>query len=1073
MLAEESRGAAVGGPDERGRRASDDELPSWLREAAGSHDLIKFTCNVCSTACECPPERIGREVISCDRCGSTVRFRAVIDAVVRVLTGGDSCPLPNLPFTTLRVLGMSDWYVMADLLAERCRYQNTFYDREPQLDITNPAPELVGAFDLVISSDVLEHVVPPVQRGFEGAISLLRPGGTLILTVPWLLNGDTVEHYPDLHMFDLMDLDGPVLVNRTEAGAIQVFERPVFHGGEGLTLEMRTFSLPDVIARLEHAGFSSIELAPENPEFGVFGCSAIPELGITANMPGKSAVLLARRPAAEMRSATEQDRGVQNALLPAQVERPAVDRWRMASQSAEVARPLAFADDAHGDVHEAVELQRQLTDLRERTAELDRREQRLSDVENALVVKGLRHYRAVLERSLPKGSRRRLAYTRAVRAVRTVAARRWRAPLNLGVSSTPIVSIVIPVHGERETTEQCLRALPYAAGGVAKEVIVVDDASPDDTRAWLSGVVGATVIPLDENVGFLRACNAGVAAARGKYVLLLNNDTIPDAASVDRLAQVLDEDTSIGIVGAKLVNTDGTLQEAGAIIWDDGTGWNVGRGNDAAAPEFNYRRDVDYCSAAALMVRRSLWQEVGGFDERYVPAYYEDTDLCFAARAAGYRVVYEPGASVTHLEGVSHGTDPSSGVKQYQALNRAAFVAKWKQDLDNQYAPRAANVALAKQRVQRGRLFVADATLPTFDRDGGSLRMYRLLDLMRSLGYGVTFLAEDRRLLDPYTQALLNIGVEVVGSSTDLPTLLRALAPDLSAIILSRRGTAWSLIDAVTDTAPKVPLVFDTVDLHFRREEHEGAITGSPEAGRARIGRERELALMRLADQVWVVSGEEKQLVERLVPDASVAVVPNIHDAHPTTRPFDERNGLLFVGGFRHAPNVDAVIWFMDEILPLVRQKLGDVPVRLVGRDAPPEIVKRADDATEVLGWVPDLLPLYDRTRVVIAPLRYGAGMKGKVAEALAFGTPVVTTSVGMDGLAPRVAAYAHVGDHPSGFAQEVALLYEDGDRWERIHRQSPAAVDSVYGGDVVRATLASVFDSIATPLARRSTAVV
>ena len=258
-------------------------------------ELIRFTCNACKKECECPPDQLGREIPSCERCGSTVRFRAVVDAVVRVLTDGESLPLPDLSRTSARGIGFSDWYVMAGLLEERANYMNTFYEREPRLDITDPPRGILGSCDFVICSDVLEHVVPPVARGFEGVRALLRPGGILVLTVPWRLRGPTVEHYPNLHRYEIVDLGGPVVVNRTTAGTVEVFDGPVFHGGAGLTLEMRTFSFPDVMRHLERAGFTSIELAPEAPAYGVFGCGAIPHLGIYDDMPGHSVALLARR----------------------------------------------------------------------------------------------------------------------------------------------------------------------------------------------------------------------------------------------------------------------------------------------------------------------------------------------------------------------------------------------------------------------------------------------------------------------------------------------------------------------------------------------------------------------------------------------------------------------------------------------------------------------------------------------------------------------------------------------------------------------------------------------------------
>lgn len=702
----------------------------------------------------------------------------------------------------------------------------------------------------------------------------------------------------------------------------------------------------------------------------------------------------------------------------------------------------------------------------------------LAELQSALAVRVLHRYRGVVERVFPAGTARRGRYASLLRGARqAVTAGRARhqkdageayppaveapqvmgpgfpePPISLPTFDDPRLSVVIPVHGEWAVTEQCLRALP-AAISVPFEVVVVDDASPDRSRAQLAQTEGVRVVALDDNVGFVGACNRGIAAARGEFVLLLHNDTVPDPGSLDRLVDVLAGDPEVGVVGAELVSPDGRLQAAGGIVWRDGSAHNVGRGGDPDAPEHSFPRDVDYCSGAALAVRRSLLERIGGLDERFSPASYEDADLCFSARAAGLRVVYEPKARVMHQEGVAHGTDESRGIERYQGVNREAFAAKWAGALAQQYSP-GTPISLAKTRPPRGRVFIADHILPEFDRDGGSLRMYRIVGLLRSLGHAVTFLGRDRALPQPYTQALLDLGVEVVGPRTDVPNLLRELASELDAIVLSRRTVAWSLLEAVKEAAPLVPVVFDTVDLHFVREAAEARSGAGDAVERARTGKERELALMRIADAVWVVSHTERDLVRELVPDVRVDVVPTVHEADPTPAPFAARAGLLFVSNWQHTPNVDGVLWFFDEILSLVRERLGDVAVHLVGPHLPDHVAARADAHTSVHGWVPDLTPIYEQVRLAIAPLRYGAGMKSKVAEALEHGVPVVTTSVGVDGMAPAVCSHILVADDAAAFANALVSLYDDEARWDQLRRDGPVAVAAAYGGDAVRANL-------------------
>lgn len=689
---------------------------------------------------------------------------------------------------------------------------------------------------------------------------------------------------------------------------------------------------------------------------------------------------------------------------------------------------------------------------------------RLQDLENSLAAKAQYRYRRAVDRLLPPGSPGRSAYTRGIRVVRRALGVQEPALLiELATSAQPLLSIVIPVHGNWNHTEACLKALARDRISVSFEAIVVDDCSPDDTRSNLALTRGVRVVALDQNVGFVRACNAGIRATIGRFVLLLNNDTKPAIGAIDALIDAMFDDPRVGVVGAKLIDPDGVLQEAGAIVWADGYGWNVGRGGDPDAPEVNFPREVDYCSGAALLVRREVLEHVGGgLDERFAPAYYEDTDLCFAARRLGYRVLYQPRATVVHHEGVSHGRDPGSGVKRYQEVNRRKFVEKWGAELGTQLPNDEKNVPLARQRPRAGRVVVIDYIMPTYDQDAGALRMYRLLRLFRELDYGVTFVPASRELTQPYTAGVLDLGVEVLSESIDLGDRLAALAPDLDAVVVSRWHTAARLYDLVRASAPMVPFVFDTVDLHFRRHEVEAADSGDPKDWEEAIRvREEELAIAGRADLTLVVSTEELDLLRDLAPEASVELLPIVHDAEPTVTAFDARAGLLFIANFQHPPNVDAVLWFTSEVLPLVRRREPDVVLHVVGSRMVPEVRALESDTVRIEGWLHDLRPQYESRRVVVAPMRYGAGMKGKVTEALAHGVPVVTTTVGVDGMLPDVQALASVADEPDAMAEAVLEAYRDGKAWERLHTTAPWIVAEHYGATAVRERLKQILGTL------------
>lgn len=250
---------------------------------------------------------------------------------------------------------------------------------------------------------------------------------------------------------------------------------------------------------------------------------------------------------------------------------------------------------------------------------------------------------------------------------------------NLGNVAKPQISIIIPVFNKLIYTYNCLLSILNTDKEICKEIIIIDNASSDASGKFLHYIAktGIKIIANKINKGFVEACHQGAAIARGEFILLLNNDTQVQPGYALNLIKLMQTDSKIAIVGSKLIYPDGRLQEAGGIIFNDASGCNYGRLQDPSLAKFNQVREVDYCSGASLMIRRELWQRWGGFDYRYAPAYYEDTDLCFTARAKGYKVMYCPDSQVIHHEGITAGTDVTQGYKAYQVINQRQFYHKW------------------------------------------------------------------------------------------------------------------------------------------------------------------------------------------------------------------------------------------------------------------------------------------------------------------------------------------------------------------------------------------------------------
>jgi GT2 family glycosyltransferase/glycosyltransferase involved in cell wall biosynthesis len=631
----------------------------------------------------------------------------------------------------------------------------------------------------------------------------------------------------------------------------------------------------------------------------------------------------------------------------------------------------------------------------------------------------------------------------------------------------PMVSVVIPVFNNWALTRQCLGSLCAASPTAMLEVIVVDDASTDETHDALQAIEGIRALRNAQNRGFTLSANAGARVARGEYVLFLNNDTVMLNRCVPNLLEAL-EDPGVAAVGAKLVYPNGRLQEAGSLIWRDGSGWNIGKRAGPLRPEYNFRREVDYCSAAALMVRKRFLDEVGYFDERFAPAYYEDTDLGFEIRARGCRIVVEPSAVVVHLEGMTHGTDTRKGLqgapsKAYQSRNRERFVAKRALELQQHIDRPSHDVAelVGSRRQTLPRVLVCERTVPAPDRDSGSSRMAAMLQSLAPLTSRLTMFPRFGASNPRYVRPLQNAGIEVmVPTPRSFSHFLRSRRDLYDVVLLSRSSVAKALLAQVRRHAPGATVVFDTVDLESLRLGRERAVSGRPSESDVRRARQLDRGLIAASDLTVTVSEAEATVVRELVPAARTVVLPNVHQIRVgTPPPFAVRRGLLFIGDFAHRPNIDAMAWLASEVLPLIRERL-QVECVAAGSNPPASLIGRYASNIRFTGWVPEVEALFDAARVFVAPLRFGAGMKGKIGQAMALGLPIVTTTVGAEGMDLEDGKDALIRDDPSGFADAVLQLHENEALWSALSSAAVEAVRSRWTPALMRARLEHMLET-------------
>jgi len=628
--------------------------------------------------------------------------------------------------------------------------------------------------------------------------------------------------------------------------------------------------------------------------------------------------------------------------------------------------------------------------------------------------------------------------------------------------SAPLASIVVPIYNHLDQTMHCLRSLADVSADCTFEVIVVDDDSSDGSAEWVGACPQVRLHRMPENSGFVGACNAGAEIARGQYLVFLNNDTQVTTGWLDALMNSFNTVPRCGLVGAKLIYPDGTLQEAGGIVFADGQACNYGRGGDPSDTRYDFVREVDYCSGACIALPTPLFRSIGGFDSRYAPAYYEDTDLGFSVREAGYRVIYQPRAEVVHFEGTTSGTDTSVGVKRFQRINREKFVAKQWRALSRQ--PSVLDFALSPERCATyrsgQRVLVVDADYPRPDRDSGSLRMFNMLLLLREIGCHVQFWAAGAVDRDDYARALEQEGVELVVA----PSRKQALrwwydhGAILDIVFLSRLPVALGSMRLARRYADQAKLVFDTVDLHFLRVARGAAMHGNEaEAAWAEELRKSELHVMRRADLTLVVSEYERALLRELAPAVNVRVLSNVHPVHGRQASFDARKGLLFLGNFEHEPNVDAARWLVEEIMPRLRTRLSGVILHIVGYGGGKVLADCAGQDVLVHGFVSDLEPVLRSVKLAVAPLRYGAGVKGKINMAMSYGVPVVTTPVGAEGMALIHRQDAMIAESCEAFVEAILELYHSEKLWLTLSDHALENVRQHFSVDSARLVLRGI----------------
>lgn len=595
--------------------------------------------------------------------------------------------------------------------------------------------------------------------------------------------------------------------------------------------------------------------------------------------------------------------------------------------------------------------------------------------------------------------------------------------------ATPEVSVLI-LGRDPASLDRCLQALAANEESAAAEIVVIiAGADIDAARLQQRGIKIAALQRGDPLAGAWAAAAADVA---GRYVLLLADNMLVTSGWLQAMLATYACHADVGAVVPRVVSERGRLLAAG-VRYTSGIGWApIGEGGKPFSPEFSYACEVDGCLRGCVFFDADLFRRVApALDRARLADAGIDVELSLSVREAGRKIVYQPAVTMVSSDNAVvravHDGDAIVGQPRHQ------------------------------ERQRRDHILIIDSGVPTPDRDSGSLRTSKLLEIFKEADFRVTFAAINLAYLRPYTNRLQASGVEVLYRPfvRTIESHLREVGQRYSVILLSHPETGEAYMDLVRALCPAATVVYDSHDLRYVREEREATLYHSAGLKRSAARRKRaELEIMRQSDITWVVSAVEQELLKNELADLRVEVVSNILEPHEVVRGFDGRKDLLFLGNYRHPPNVDAAQHLVADLFPLIRTRLPGVRLFIVGSHAGDNITALATDDIIVTGYVEDLEPYFSQCRVFVAPLRYGAGVKGKLNMSMSYGLPIVGSTVAVEGMDLDDGRDVMVADEPSTFADKVAQVYQDPDLWQRLSTAAMGVLQNSYSRAVPKAAI-------------------
>ncbi len=614
----------------------------------------------------------------------------------------------------------------------------------------------------------------------------------------------------------------------------------------------------------------------------------------------------------------------------------------------------------------------------------------------------------------------------------------------------PTVSIVIPVHNEWKHTISCLTSLALTSRNISYEIIIVDDSSEDETRSIEFSVQNITVLRNESFEGFFNCCNKAAQKARGKYIIFLNNYINVQYNWLQRLVDTADLDETIGMIGSKVISEKGKLIDGGTIVWRDGTAAHYGLHDDPIKPEYCYKKDVDALLHHCFLVKKNLFMEIGGFDSVDSSFLFAQIDIALKIRGRGQKVVFQP-KSVVILKEKNLGRINNANKSSLRRKARESLIKKWGNEFNSNFMERNQGTFHARDRSgTKKTMVIIDHKIPTFDQDAGSRTMYQYITMFLEFGFNVKFIPYNYQKLEPYASDLENMGVEILYGydyfKNNCKNVFKYFAMNgkyFDFVYLNRPDVSYPFIDSIKKhSAAKI--LYNGVDFHFVRLQREYEVSRDVKTlENSKMFQNMEMHLFNNSDVVLTISEFEKNLLSKMVPGKKTFVFPTFFykDTFPLgnrnrSKDFFSRNSITFIGGFHHNPNIDGILWFVKDVYSELIKKSPGIKLNIIGSHPPEEILSLKSSSINVTGFISDddLELYYSDTRVVIAPLRFGAGVKGKIIEAIVYGLPIVTTSIGKEGIVDAD-EFIYSTDTADEFCESILRVFNDEHEWNRIRK--------------------------------------